>query len=271
MPEPAPRQLILSLYGLYAREEENWLSVGSVVSLLGDLGIDSAGVRSSVSRLKRRGVLHPVKVGRTAGYALSDAGLALLEEGDRRIFGRDRAEESEGFCLVVFSVPESERDKRHLLRRTLSRMGFGTVSSGVWVAPERLHDEAAHALARLGLDHYVDLFRAAHDGFGPLRERVARWWDLETIDAAYAEFAERYTGADDRWREAGSAARAAFETYVPMLTEWRRLPYLDPGLPLSLLPADWNGGRAADLFASLDARLRAPAREHALTALHPGA
>ena len=53
----APRQLILSLYGLYAREEGNWLSVASLIALMADLGVDSAAVRSSVSRLKQRGVL----------------------------------------------------------------------------------------------------------------------------------------------------------------------------------------------------------------------
>ena len=64
MPEPAPRQLILSLYGLYARDEHNWLSVSAVVRLMGDLGVDSAGVRSSISRLKRRGVLQRDEDGR---------------------------------------------------------------------------------------------------------------------------------------------------------------------------------------------------------------
>jgi phenylacetic acid degradation operon negative regulatory protein len=50
-----------------------------------------------------------------------------------------------------------------------------------------------------------------------------------------------------------------------MLTAWRRLPYLDPGIPLSLLPADWPGVRAGNLFAALDGRLRAPAAKHANT------
>ena len=58
--DAGPRQLILSLYGLYAREEGNWLSVASLIALMADLGVDSAAVRSSVSRLKRRGVLEAV-------------------------------------------------------------------------------------------------------------------------------------------------------------------------------------------------------------------
>ncbi|HZG90780.1 MAG TPA: PaaX family transcriptional regulator C-terminal domain-containing protein [Pseudonocardia sp.] len=268
MSEIAPRRLILTLYGLYAREEHNWLSVGSVVRLLGDLGVDSAGVRSSISRLKRRGVLHAMRSDGAAGYALSEQTLEVLREGDVRIFGRRRAELEDGLVLVVFSVPESERDKRHQLRAALSRMGFGTAAPGVWVAPGNLHDDVAGTLCRLGLASYVDLFRSHYAAFGELRDKVGQWWDLPAVDAGYAEFLARYADARARWDAAADGPRTAFEVYVPLLTEWRRLPYLDPGLPADLLPQTWHGARAADLFTDLDAALRAPAREYALAAIH---
>ncbi len=268
MGEPAPRQLILTLYGLYARDENNWLAVSSVVKLMGDLGVDSAGVRSSVSRLKRRGVLRSMRLENAAGYALSDAALELLREGDLRIFNRQRATESDGLVVVVFSIPESEREKRHRLRNTLSSMGFGTAAPGVWVAPGLLHDEVARTLERQGLSPYVDLFQARHDGFASLRERVAQWWDLASIDREYADFLRRYADARSGWQASADGSRTAFVSYVPMLTEWRRLPYLDPGLPLDLLPARWNGSRAGDLFADLDELLRGPARQYALATIH---
>jgi phenylacetic acid degradation operon negative regulatory protein len=268
MAEPAPRQLILTLYGLYARDEHNWLSVSAVVRLMGDLGVDSAGVRSSISRLKRRGVLQAMKMDGAAGYALSDDALELLREGDVRIFSRQRAVEADGLVMVVFSIPESERDKRHQLRSTLVSMGFGTVSPGVWVAPGLLHDEVARTLEHQGLAPFVDLFRARYDGFGSLRDRVGEWWDLPAIEKEYAEFLAKYAGAHARWKASAAASRTAFETYVAMLTDWRRLPYLDPGLPLELLPPGWNGSKAAELFADLDALLRNPAREYAFTTIH---
>ena len=266
MGEPAPRQLILTLYGLYARDEHNWLAVGSVVKLMGDLGVDSPGVRSSISRLKRRGVLRPMRLDDAAGYALSDSALDLLREGDSRIFHRQRAVVADGWVMVVFSIPESEREKRHRLRNTLSGMGFGTAAPGVWVAPGLLHDEVARTLDRQGLAPYVDLFIAQHDGFASLPQRVAQWWDLAAIDREYADFRDRYGGR--RRRASAVPARDAFVRYVPMLTEWRRLPYLDPGLPLELLPKRWTGGRAAELFAALDAELRGPAHAHALAVIH---
>ena len=46
---------------------------------------------------------------------------------------------------------------------------------------------------------------------------------------------------------------------------WRRLPFLDPGLPAELLPAGWNGLRADVAFGALQDRLAGPARAHVLT------
>lgn len=268
MSEIAPRQLILTLYGLYARDEHNWLSVNSVVKLLGDVDVDSAGVRSSISRLKRRGVLRSMRVDNAAGYALSGETLEVLREGDTRIFSPTRAVEADGFVLVVYSIPEAEREKRHQLRATLTQMGFGTTAPGVWIAPGHLYGQVANTLTRLDMESYVDLFHARYEAFGDLRDKVTSWWDLSAIDDEYTYFIELHRDARSRWKKSTDAARTAFEIYVPLLTQWRRLPYLDPGLPLSLLPTDWNGGKAADLFADLDSLLRTRAREHAMAVIH---
>ena len=196
-----PRQLIVSLYGLYAREHGSWLSVAAVVRLMAALGVEEPAVRSSISRLKRRGLLDARRVDGVAGYALTEVAQEILADGDARIFGRRRAEESDGWLLVVFSVPESERDKRHQLRSQLTRLGFGTVAPGVWVAPGHLADEAAEVLDRRGLVGYVELFRGAH--LGAVREQVARWWDLDQLHARYAEFLDR----QEPVRVAGVACR----------------------------------------------------------------
>ena len=65
--------------------------------------------------------------------------------------------------------------------------------------------------------------------------------NLPSIAALYDAFLADHRSLA-RLREPDPAR--AFAAYVPMLTSWRRLPYLDPGIPLSLLPADWPGVRA---------------------------
>src|SRR5262249_50311006 len=86
-----PRQLIVTVYGLYSRDAGGWMSVASLVSLLRDLGVDEPAVRSSISRLKRRGILLARKKDGAAGYELSAGAQAILQEGDYRIFRRERA------------------------------------------------------------------------------------------------------------------------------------------------------------------------------------
>ena len=258
-----PRHLIVTVYGLYSRSAGGWMSVASLIELLADLGVDEPAVRSSISRLKRRGILCARRHGGAAGYELSDEAHAILREGDDRIFQRRRATLSDGWILAVFSVPESERHKRHILRSQLTRLGFGTAAPGVWIAPAHLHDATAEMLRRLDLDSYADLFRGDHLAFGDLTAKVRRWWDLDGLERLYREFLDAHAPVQRRRLRGGAPGeRDAFADYVRVLTDWRRLPYLDPGLPAELLPASWIGIRASDLFFTLKARLEEPARTH---------
>jgi phenylacetic acid degradation operon negative regulatory protein len=273
---PRPRALIVTIYGLYARDTDGWLSVASLVRLMADLGADEPAVRSSISRLKRRGILDPRRVGAAAGYGLSDAGWQTLAEGDRRIFSRPRASVSDGWLLAVFSVPEEERKQRHALRAHLSWLGFGTVSAGVWIAPGHLADETKDVLERTGLAGYVNLFRADYLAFGDVARQLGRWWDTDRLQRMYHDFSAAYAPLLQRWADGPAESNtadsntadsdaAAFAAYVRVLTDWRRLPFLDPGLPAELLPPHWQGTQAADLFAQLRARLATPAHRHVHT------
>ncbi|MEV5710494.1 PaaX family transcriptional regulator C-terminal domain-containing protein [Actinoallomurus sp. NPDC052274] len=260
-----PRHLIVTVYGLYSRSDGGWLSVASLIALLADLGVDEPAVRSSISRLKRRGILRARRHDGAAGYELSDEALAILREGDDRIFRRRRATLTDGWMLAVFSVPESERHKRHVLRSQLTRLGFGTAAPGVWIAPAHLHDATAEMLRRLDLDAYADLFRGEHLAFGDLAAKVRRWWDLDELERLYGAFLQAHAPVLRRRRT--PQAGEAFADYVRVLTDWRRLPYLDPGLPEELLPSGWIGIRAADLFFALKARLEEPARAHVMATI----
>jgi phenylacetic acid degradation operon negative regulatory protein len=262
----SPRALIFTVFGLYLREL-GWISVSRLIALMGHVGIDPQAVRSSVSRLKKRGVLASERRAGVAGYALSEHGESVLAEGDRRIFSRLEPQESD-WVLAVFSVPESERDKRHALRSRLSGLGFATLSSGTWIAPAHVADDAQRLLDRDGLAHFVELFHADHLGFGDATSLVGEWWDLPGIDARYREFVAAYQPLLARWRSGEAAGgEAAFADYVRVLTTWRQLPYLDPGLPPALLPGDWSGSAAAQLFAALQDVLAAPAHDYATAAL----
>lgn len=261
-----PRHLIVTAYGLYARSDGGWLSVASLIRLLADLGVDEPAVRSAISRLKRRGILTARRHEGQAGYELSAEALAILREGDARIFRRRRATLADGWLLAVFSVPEPERHRRHVLRSELTRLGFGMAAPGVWIVPAHPQDTTADVLRRLGLDAYADLFRADHLAFGDLAAKVRQWWDLDELQRQYRRFVQVHEPVLERWQRLPADSvdrdRAAFADYMLALTDWRRLPYLDPGLPAELLPDGWIGSHAADVFFALRARLADPAQAH---------
>ncbi|MCF3963274.1 PaaX family transcriptional regulator [Streptomyces fuscigenes] len=260
-----PRSLIVTLYGAYGRSPaDEALAVAELIRLMDTLGVDAPSVRSSVSRLKRRGLLvaRPTPAG-AAGYALSGEARELLDDGDRRILERPGPRPSDGWVLAVFSVPEAERNKRHLLRSRLGRLGFGSVAPGVWIAPDRYRDEALHTLRRLGLDPYVELFHGEHVGFTATAEAVARWWDLDALAGLHEDFLRDWEPVLRSWRERTDRPGAeAYRDHLLALDSWRELPYADPGLPAGLLPDHWPGARSAEVFLRLHELLREPALSH---------
>lgn len=260
MTEHTPSSLIVTFFGAYGRADgwDGRIPVAGLIRLMGAVDVDPQSVRSAVSRLKRRGLLEPDRVDGAAGYALSGDARQLLADGDRRIYGHPvGGAADDAWVLAVFSVPESERHKRHLLRSRLARLGFGTAAPGVWIAPARLHEEALHTLHRLGLDAYVDLFTGTHLGFEPTAAAVRRWWDLDAVAKRHHAFLDAHEPVLRAWdARAATPPQEAFADYLRALDSWRRLPYADPGLPPALLPPDWPGGRAAEVFEGLHARLR---------------
>jgi phenylacetic acid degradation operon negative regulatory protein len=257
------RHLIVTVYGLYARSDGGWLSVAALIRLLAELGVDEPAVRSAISRLKRRGILEARRQEGSAGYQLSAEAVAILREGDARIFRRRRAVLADGWLLAVFSVPEAERHRRHVLRSELTRLGFGMVAPGVWIVPAHPDDTTAETLRRLGLDSYADLFHADHLAFGDPADKISRWWDLDELERRYFAFSRAYEPILARLQCGGRCRGGeAFAQYVRVLTDWRQLPYLDPGLPAELLPAGWIGIRAAEEFFALRSMLEEPARAY---------
>lgn len=267
----APRSLIVTFYGAYGRFAPGPVPVAELIRLLAAVGVDAPSVRSSVSRLKRRGLLEPARTAAgSAGYGLSPDARQLLDDGDRRVYATAPPEDG-GWVLAVFSVPESERQKRHVLRSRLAGLGFGTAAPGVWIAPARLYEETRHTLERLRLDGYVELFRGEHLGYAATADAVARWWDLTSIAKEHEAFLGRHEPVLRAWEErTQTPPEDAYRDYLLALDSWRHLPYTDPGLPAALLPDDWPGARSATVFRALHERLRDAGAEFAGVPPWPG-
>ncbi len=273
-----PKDQILDVYGSFAQESGGWIAIGDLIQLLAVLDVDALSVRSAASRMKRRGLLVADKREGVAGYGISSQAGEILHDGRARIFGgeaelsksevgqtvaggvlagRAGAEANQsGWIVVLFSVPETERQKRYLIRSRLERLGFGQGPASSWFAPAGVLAETERMLVRQGLSEYVTIWRGELAGFASIADLVASSWDLGEIGDRYRGYLRIYEPLEQEWTRSNGQDSEAFAVYIRQNALWRELPYLDPGLPPSVTPPHWPGREARTLFGRFENLLR---------------
>ncbi|WP_159920784.1 PaaX family transcriptional regulator [Rhodococcus sp. WAY2] len=252
--------LIRTVLGAYVRDLGGWVAIADFVGLMQAVGIPSESTRIAVTRLKKKGVLRARVCDGRNGYEVTEQAEAMFRRGDPRIFGFRQMAEGDPWRLISFTIPETQRAARHQLRRRLGWIGCGTVSPGLWIAPEYLAEEVGDIVDALGLSAYVTTF-VSTSMFVPdsQADAAARWWDLDGIAARHRDFLTRHRAALSTTEEV--SPREAFVRFAPLLDEWRIIPYIDPGLPAGMLPDDWPGSDSVRLFASARDRYLTGSRE----------
>lgn len=253
MAQRRPQDLVFTLFGDYLLHREGSVWVGSLIRLLGALGLSSGATRTVLSRMARKGWLQTRREGRRSFYRLSAKGRRLLEEGEKRIYGSRSGEPWAGsWCLIAYSIPEGRRSLRDRLRMRLSWLGFGSLGNGLWISPHPAGDEVREVAGALGVSEHLEVFEARHVGLGDVAHLVRQCWDLASIHRRYGEFLLRHRGDFEeacRNLAAGTLDQeACFVRRFELIHEYREFMFMDPFLPPQLLPADWPGEKAARLF-----------------------
>jgi phenylacetic acid degradation operon negative regulatory protein len=253
------RSLLMTLLGEYVLPRDTAVWTGVLVDALARFGIEEKSARQALARTAAEGWMVSDRVGRRVRWSLTPPGRKLLTEGAQRIYDFGRADRQwDGRWLVLLvSVPESKRDLRHRLRTALTWAGFGSPDAGVWICPDTGRQaEAQEIIEGLGLGPAAMSFVAGYGTIGEVGSMVARAWDLSDVEARYDEFIAEFTGLDP----ADDAAVLHAQTLL--VHEWRRFPFLDPRLPPALLPPNWRGAAAAELFHRRHAEWRPAAQRH---------
>ncbi|OZM84233.1 PaaX family transcriptional regulator C-terminal domain-containing protein [Pseudonocardia sp. MH-G8] len=252
------RSLVFDLFGDYLRYRGGEARLRSLVSLMSCFDVPEPTVRVVVTRLRKEGWLSSRREGRETLYALTDAAWALLDEGRERIFHRVRGPWDGHWHMVIYSVPESERGLREQLRKKLAWFGFGPLSAAVWLSP---HDRTGLVREAFAGEPAVqlDVFRSRSGDTGADRDIAARAWDLEELDGVYVQLLETYQPRLAAYRAGDLQGADALVERMNLIHDYRRFPFRDPDLPPELLPADWHGRRAHEVFLEAHGLLRRPA------------
>ena len=262
-----PRQAILTLYGDYSLHRGGEIGIGSMVQLLSNFGLSEPAVRSAVSRMSRNDLLKVRRGRERSYYSLTKIGRSMLTEGARRIFEHRNSDWDGTWTIVTYSIPERRRDARDSLRVELGWLGFGPVSDATWISPHNQTEEVEKLAGSLRIKEYVHVFQAKHVGWTDPKTLVRRCWDLPRIHQKYREFLAEYQPKLESLRKRlssgeGIPASECFVASFNIISEYRKLPFFDPDLPLDLLPANWLRPQAAALFDEYHGSLNEKANEY---------
>jgi phenylacetic acid degradation operon negative regulatory protein len=281
------RSALFDLYGDHLRSRGGRAPIAALVRLLAPLGISAPAVRTAVSRMVRQGWLEPARMPEGPGYALTPRAAHRLDEAADRIYRQNRRE-WDGRWHLVIAERIRERSRRDRVRAALGYLGYAPLDESTWISPR----PSPELDALLETEHVrAQRFLARYDGDD--RGLAARAWDLDGLARAYERWLGAVDtlltpgggppgppGAGLTWagdppeppragmaggtiREpseltplaSGPADEMAFATRSRFVHEWRKFLFSDPGVPPELLPRQWPGRKAAELFDAEAARL----------------
>jgi phenylacetic acid degradation operon negative regulatory protein len=242
------RSALFDVYGDHLRSRGSQAPVAALVRMLDPVGITAPAVRTAISRMVMQGWLEPVQLTGGRGYRTSELANRRLDDTGNRIYRR-AVPDWDGTWELAFVEPPSSRAARIRLRADLTFVGYAELGDNVWVSPYPRAElrsvlERADAAART----------ARADRFDPAPTGA---WDIEGLRTAYDGW---LSAADDLVDQHLAAHEdedeAAFAARFHLVHEWRKFLFADPGLPEVLLPDDWPGRAAAELFAGQANRLK---------------
>jgi phenylacetic acid degradation operon negative regulatory protein len=236
------RGLLFTVLGEFALPAARPTPTAAFIDVFGRLGVEDKATRQALARASASGWLTNERDGRYTLWHLTPAASELLGDGADRIYGFTATQRDwDGRWVVVLArTPDTDRRARHHLRTRLRWAGFGTPTPGIWISTHADRaKEAERVLDEAGVLQDAQILLAEHIGGGELAAMVRQAWQLDQIEAAYDDFLAHF---------AERPSRDATVSLVQLVHTWRRFPLIDPALPQQLLPNQWSGGRAAELF-----------------------
>jgi phenylacetic acid degradation operon negative regulatory protein len=258
--EAKPQDLVMTFLGAYAVPHDRVVWSGGLVTLLGDFGFSTGASRVALARMVRRGGLERLRSGRLVSYRPTPRTVALLEEGDRRIFSLGRSShQAEAWTVLWHAIPEERRLERARLARRLRFLGFGSVHDGMWISPHDREQEVVALIESLGVGGYAGVMVGRPASGLDFRALVSRAWDLDALDTRYRAFVDEFSATP-----AASATDdpEAFRLRTRLVHAFRRFPALDPELPDELMHTPRHRARAVALFHRLYQALAPKAQRH---------
>ncbi|AJO22639.1 phenylacetic acid degradation operon negative regulatory protein PaaX [Weizmannia coagulans] len=259
------RSMIFTLYGDYIRHYGSEIWIGSLIKLLEAFGHHEQSVRAAISRMSKQGWVESRKEGNNSYYSLTERGVKRMNEAAGRIFKLNPGKWDGKWRFFLYTIPEKKRNIRDELRKELMWSGFGLLLNSVWLTPNDLLDEMKGIIDKYGINEYVKIFTAENVWGKSDKELVQELWDIDYMNDRYEDFMahyrEKYESVKEKMKRGEMTNQDCFVERTMLVHNYRKLLFVDPGLPEELLPEKWKGEEAAALFRDYYRILAKPAND----------
>lgn len=229
---------IVTIYGDVVLPRGGVLWTGTLIEICERVGINESLVRTAVSRLVAARRLKGERAGRRSYYRLDASAQKEFAEAATLLYAPDIP--AHGWQIL--HAPALSEDDAHRLR-------MGHLGGQVYIRPDRGQPAPRGAV----------LFHATDPETLPA---LAGYWDLSALQTRYLDMLSRFAGLRDAMRLHGLSDADALVARLLLVHVYRNVLLRDPRLPATVLPPDWKGAEARDLFRALYRNLTPKAERH---------
>lgn len=242
---PQPRALLLSVLGDVVFPSGGQAPVRAIIEVLGLLDVSPEDSRQALRSLAAEQLIELAAESDHTTCTLTAAGRRRMEEAAERVYLRCPLRWDGRWRLLLISIADRSAEEDEAIRRELEWLGYGQLQADLWACPWDLGPRLDAVLAKHDVLGSVEAFTSEHRGDDV--KLAATAYDLHGLRAAHRAFIDRFAPKGVERAEHDSAVSALVER-LQLVHTWRKFLFLDPGLPTELLPGDWLGDEAANVF-----------------------
>ncbi len=117
-------------------------------------------------RLKKDGLVEKKNKNKKPLIKLTSKGKEILQKLRATILPNNKykSQSDDTLKIVIFDIPEREREKRDWIRAALKNLKFNMVQKSVWIGKAKLPKEFIKDLNRMNIFMYVEIFAVTKAG-----------------------------------------------------------------------------------------------------------
>jgi len=197
----------------------------------------------SLSRILSVGDIEKIEKNGEVYFRLTSKGLKNLKESIP-IFKFDQKAWDGYWRIVIFDINEKNKNQREALRDKLLSLGFGMWQKSVYITPYKIEKEINEYFQTNKMESSCVCLVAKRSDMGDDRQLAEKIWRLDDLNDEYEEFifqCQKFLDEEYNGKEELSEFKKLWQWYKDLILK-------DPHLPEELLPSDWKGNKAKELF-----------------------